>query len=84
MFIAPRDRIAGCTGAEIILRTYPSGFRNSCPSWQPALDLLVLGSSIGLRAEVGRGGSSLEEAAENGLQERVEDNLGAAVMVVRP
>lgn len=40
--------------------------------------LLGLGSSLGLSAEVGGGAGAGEEAANNGLEEGVEDNLSAA------
>lgn len=39
-----------------------------------------LAGSLGLSAEVGRGAGAGEEAAKNGLEEGVEDNLGAAVI----
>ena len=41
--------------------------------------LLGLGSSLGLSAEVGGGTAAGEEAANNGLEERVEDNLSTAI-----
>lgn len=40
--------------------------------------LLRLGSSIGLGPEVGRGGATVEEAAQDGLDEGIEDDLSAA------
>lgn len=41
--------------------------------------LLGLGSSLGLSAKVAGGAGAGEEAANNGLEERVEDNLSAAI-----
>jgi hypothetical protein len=43
------------------------------------MHLLRLGGGIGLSTEVGRGRSAREEAAQHRLEERVEDNLSAAV-----
>lgn len=42
------------------------------------ITLLLLGSSIGLSAEVGRGRATVEVAAQDGLDEGVEDDLGTA------
>ena len=42
-----------------------------------------LRSSIDLGSEIGRRGSKGEEAGEKGLEERVEDNFGSAVEIVR-
>lgn len=44
----------------------------------PPNGLLVLGGSVGLGAEVGRGGATLEEAAQDGLDEGMEDDLSTA------
>lgn len=42
-----------------------------------------LGRLFCLRAEVGRGGASLEVAGEEWLQERSEDDLSTAMVTVR-
>lgn len=44
--------------------------------------LLVLSGSLGLSTEVGGGASAGEEAAEHGLQEGVEDDLGTATALL--
>lgn len=53
-------------------------FSDSPTCFPGRLGRVRLGSSICLSTQVGRGGSSLEEAGEKGLEERVEDDLSAA------
>lgn len=43
---------------------------------------LISSSSVGLAAEVGGGGAGLEVAGEDGADEGVEDQLGAAVFLI--
>lgn len=49
-----------------------------------SLDLLVLAQVVGLGAQAsgGRAGAVLEEAAEHGDHEGLEDQLGATVQMV--
>lgn len=42
--------------------------------------LLRLAGSLGLSLQVGRGRTAREETGEQGLDEGVEDDLGAAVL----
>lgn len=65
-------------GRGIVLsRRFSNGIR-----YGPAANLLSLGSSLGLGAEVGGGATVREEAADQGLEEGVEDKLGAAVFTL--
>lgn len=43
---------------------------------------LISSSSVGLAAEVSGGGAGLEVAGEDGADEGVEDQLGAAVFLI--
>lgn len=50
----------------------------SLPDLLESIHLLGLASSLGLSAEVGGGAGAGEEATNNGLEERVEDDLSTA------
>lgn len=52
-------------------------------SFSISLGGVGLGCLLCLGAEVGRGGTSLEVAGEEWLQERVEHNLSTAILAVR-